>query len=57
MPVQARHHRFKHERLAFGAAMLQGGLNGEPARNRVVAIDDFAGDAERLAAVERMFAG
>src|SRR5262249_43404458 len=40
------------KRPAFRAAVVHGALDREPAGHRIVAVDDFAGDAERLAAVD-----
>ena len=52
MAVQARHSWFEHVGRSRRSAMVHGALDGEPARDRVVAVDDFAGDAERFAAVD-----
>src|SRR5262249_51934845 len=52
--VQPRDQRLQHERAALTAAGGRAALEGKPAGDRGSAVHDFAGDAERLAAVDYM---
>ncbi len=53
--VQPRHQRLEHVGPALAANIIHGARDGVPAGDRVVAIDHFAGDAERLAAVDDVY--
>ncbi len=55
MAVQPRDHRFNHVRPALAAAIIHTPANGVPTGEDIVAIDDFAADAEPLAAVDDVF--
>ncbi len=52
MAVQTRHLRFDHVRPAFAAAIIHAAADGVPAGDDIVAIDDFAANAERFAAID-----
>src|SRR5437868_3421524 len=57
MAVEPRNERFNHERPPLGTAIFHPALDRMPARDWIIAIDYFAGNAERLAAVDDMVFG